>query len=62
MTPVSLKALRHLDEPACERLRNHLVKERYAIIAIDDAATLENLSKAVHAFDPEKTLCNPMQQ
>ena len=59
MEPVSLKALRHLDEPACVQLRNNLVKERYAIIAIDDAATLENLSKAVHAFDPEKTFRFP---
>ena len=43
MEPVSLKALRQLDEPACGQLRDHLVKERYAIIAIDDAVTLENL-------------------
>ena len=58
MPPIRLQALRDSDDHACVLLREQLVRERYAVIALDESCR-QTLEGALEKFEPDATFRFP---
>ena len=59
MAPISLRDLRVQDQHTCLRLRDQLIRERYAVISLDTEDSHQTLEGALRRFEPNQTFRFP---